>query len=44
MEVQGERLAIQLGFHFVFDFDRGHEHAAEVAGDATSFAAPETDR
>jgi len=44
MEVKGQRLAIQLGFHFVFDLSRGDEHATEVAGDATSFAAPEANR
>jgi hypothetical protein len=44
VEMQRHRCAIELRFDFVFDFGGRDEHATKVAGDTTSFAAPEANR
>ena len=41
MEMQRHRRSIELCFDFVFDLGGSDEHATKVAGDTTSFAAPE---
>jgi hypothetical protein len=41
MEVQRHGRPIELCFDFVFHFGGRDEHATKVAGDTTSFAAPE---
>jgi hypothetical protein len=44
VKVQSHRLAVELGFDFVFNVGGGHEDAAEIARNAAALATPHANR